>query len=621
MENLQHFHPTVRAAALSLVPNAESSLEGVSNTFIPPGAPTTPVENPNWLEHVRFFFTKRDFGCMAHRFDLSNYNHVKRNVYQIWGITNSDVMPERTDQSGTQIRWAPVMKENFKTWMLNGCPYSGNNVPNIPVPPPSAIPEAGTGVRKDINSLNPQEIADLKKAFQGMMDTPIKDPFSYYSLASAHGLPEPYYCWHHFSGFLTWHRAYSAKFEEAMQKIVPGIRLPYWNISKGDPPAVLWEPPFDKYTYPTNFQVRIGTDNNNQPIYLLRGPQYENTPDGLSSKTTVRVSRETMMEGTPFGSTKVTLAYIHDLTANAMKNGKTFEDFAQWADGVGNAVEKAHDSSHLICGSNNGDMTYPDITAFDPIFWFTHAEYDRLFWIWQKVHGATTVEGIRQLMTGSDKAAQLTKARLLAEAATLQSKSLADVTLTEWVVPWVTYADEEKTIPTSGFTLTSMIDIRNLQTLHHDPVTGHNLWTTFTSYDYDSDDWGQVVESISPQLHFPSHGLAVGPGRRLTAPDEPVLALFSLSKLAHYRMNGPFTAFLTATRRGTDEKQIVDSVHVFNRASATCVKCQSNPLDISFGVHPFSTNFEYSAEFESVQGHEINPLGFGFPKLEIKLVN
>jgi hypothetical protein len=146
--------------------------------------------------------------------------------------------------------------------------------------------------------------------------------------------------------------------------------------------------------------------------------------------------------------------------------------------------------------------------------------------------------------------------------------------------------------------------------------------TTFTSYDYDSDNWGQEPLFTKSSLRFPSHGISTGPRlRAVSTDDDQVQALFSLSKVVHSRVIGPFSVDLIATHRRTREKQIVDTVHVFNRAEPTCTRCKANPLDISFGVRPFSTEFEYSVEFATIQGSKLNPLGLGFPKLEIKIVD
>jgi tyrosinase len=69
-------------------------------------------------------------------------------------------------------------------------------------------------------------------------------------------------------------------------------------------------------------------------------------------------------------------------------------------------LESPHNSIHLAVGGYdvptgpnsgdfsqvagaNGDMGENDTAAFDPIFYFYHCFVDRVFWLWQKRHGAT----------------------------------------------------------------------------------------------------------------------------------------------------------------------------------------------------------------------------------------
>jgi len=44
--------------------------------------------------------------------------------------------------------------------------------------------------------------------------------------------------------------------------------------------------------------------------------------------------------------------------------------------------------SGLITGAN-GDMGENETAAFDPIFFLHHCNVDRMFWVWQQMHGAT----------------------------------------------------------------------------------------------------------------------------------------------------------------------------------------------------------------------------------------
>jgi hypothetical protein len=47
-------------------------------------------------------------------------------------------------------------------------------------------------------------------------------------------------------------------------------------------------------------------------------------------------------------------------------------------------------------------MKTPDIAAFDPIFWFFHTNWERMWWSWQHRHKAVTLEAFRQTLESSD---------------------------------------------------------------------------------------------------------------------------------------------------------------------------------------------------------------------------
>jgi hypothetical protein len=52
------------------------------------------------------------------------------------------------------------------------------------------------------------------------------------------------------------------------------------------------------------------------------------------------------------------------------------------------SIVAAHDSGHVAIG---GTMPKHEIAAFDPIFWFFHPNWERLWWEWQQIMQATTL--------------------------------------------------------------------------------------------------------------------------------------------------------------------------------------------------------------------------------------
>ncbi|KAI9750729.1 MAG: hypothetical protein M4579_006330 [Chaenotheca gracillima] len=62
-------------------------------------------------------------------------------------------------------------------------------------------------------------------------------------------------------------------------------------------------------------------------------------------------------------------------------------DFTLW-----HSIEGIHNNLHVWCGGGamrepgQGNMTFPEVAAFDPIFWLHHCNVDRLFALWQALH-------------------------------------------------------------------------------------------------------------------------------------------------------------------------------------------------------------------------------------------
>jgi tyrosinase len=99
--------------------------------------------------------------------------------------------------------------------------------------------------RYDAGDKKPLE--DLICAWRGIKSLPASGPRSFFVLGGYHGEPFQYrktvdalspidsyaywggYCNHGNVLFPTWHRAYLYALEKALQSIVPGVMLPYWD--------------------------------------------------------------------------------------------------------------------------------------------------------------------------------------------------------------------------------------------------------------------------------------------------------------------------------------------------------------------------------------------------------
>jgi tyrosinase len=313
-----------------------------------------PIKNPTWMADIRFFFTPEDIDHMGERgIDLATYEGVKTNAVRIFGATEPPdaTMPPDPRDNWTQARW-----DTFKNWIVNEFPI-GTAIPQ-PVPPVAADAQR---VRKDSNTLDPDSIKLLKTAFEGIMGLPVDDPKSYFAQAGIHWLPPPTFCLHHENRYNPWHRTYLHSFEDALRSIpaCADVTLPYWDITSPIP-DFLYQPPFDKYTLPR----RIGEDFDAGYV--------------TSRYTASEVINNVEERGIPGQITEALSRSV-------------------WSQ-FNSVIIRAHDNGHLATGET---LAQQDVAAYDPIFWFFHANLDRLWWKWQQTLGATTLNGFLSTVMGS----------------------------------------------------------------------------------------------------------------------------------------------------------------------------------------------------------------------------
>ncbi|MFA0812345.1 tyrosinase family protein [Microbulbifer epialgicus] len=318
------------------------------------------IEKPTYIEHIRHFFTPEDKKCMGGLIDLTTYVGVRRSATKIYITTKNGFMPKG------RPRWSDERVKTFENWIVNECPR-GTDKPGTSMP----LPPQGLRVRRNISKLSEKELFKFKKAFQGILSKSPNDPQSYYQLAGIHWLPKPNaYCRHHENGYNPWHRIYLLKFEDALRSIegCEDVTMPYWDIQEREIPEALFEPPFDKFIYPETL-----TDLRNQ----VRAE---------AGKPTERLSRVEILKS------------LDDFTVSEdifeALGSAWWEKFNGWdsASRSTSGIIRAHDSGHLACGTTMEDQ---NVAAFDPIFWFFHCNWDRLWWQWQQQHDATSSESFR----------------------------------------------------------------------------------------------------------------------------------------------------------------------------------------------------------------------------------
>lgn len=331
-----------------------------------PGNPTAPVDNPTYMANIRHFFTSSDIGCMRARgIDLATYGGVKTNALRIYFRVEDGSMPPDPSR-----RWSEAKVRTFYNWIKAGYPRGTATAKALEAPAPSA-----TRLRRNITSLNADEITRLKTAFREIMARDPDDPTSYFHVAGLHWLPEPdLYCRHHENAYNPWHRLYMNRFEDVLRS-VPGcedITMPYWDITDPVVPAVLFEEPFASYTYQRDLEPLEGD------------PFKAGTPTDRYDAKTIAAglhSPDIMMKQ----NIDTALGHSH------------WEKFNGWAEGqrTQDGIIRAHDNGHNVSGPT---MQNQDVAAFDPIFWFFHCNWDRLWWRWQQAYGATTVAAFRTHM-------------------------------------------------------------------------------------------------------------------------------------------------------------------------------------------------------------------------------
>jgi hypothetical protein len=318
------------------------------------------VANPTWYSDIRFMFTQTDIGHMGKQsLDLTSYESVVANAGDIYGQVAAGNMPPGAPWKTNHPDWITT----FLNWMTNGYPKGTNPaLSNTNASLTAMVVSSAKRVRKEITSLSQTELDTLEKAFSGILAKDNTDPNSYFVQTGHHWLPSPVHCQHHVPAYNPWHRAYMISFENALRS-VPGcenVTLPYWDITMPFP-EVLKHPPFDTYTLPEDIGQGFKAG------YATTRFAYD-------------VIQQNLLE----------MSVTDDLNRALTKTD--WEDFhGLFAGALNNTIIAAHDSAHNSIGPT---MSNPLVAAFDPVFWFFHANWDRLFWKWQKQMNATTLNGL-----------------------------------------------------------------------------------------------------------------------------------------------------------------------------------------------------------------------------------
>ena len=207
--------------------------------------------------------------------------------------------------------------------------------------------------RRSVDHLTSGQLASVRQAITATQA--ISDERGYQYWAGVHGLPLPMYCQHGTSLFLPWHRAYLCLFEKALQDVVPGTTLAWWDWTTGRDqgvPAVFAE------------------------------PHVSGAPNPLFSSPIQLSGREP-------GGPAVTERKPGEREAPPLPDPARIEQILGLGDFLDfqTQLEDVHNGVHEWVAGTMGDIA---TAAYDPLFWAHHAMIDRLWRLWQVAHPAAS---------------------------------------------------------------------------------------------------------------------------------------------------------------------------------------------------------------------------------------
>jgi tyrosinase len=214
--------------------------------------------------------------------------------------------------------------------------------------------------RKNASALSAEELAALREAVRLAVER--GDSRGYGHFASLHGIPDPGFCEHRNQLFLPWHRGYLYHLEQALQDLVPGVTLPWWDWSEGT-------------QLPEAFAVDDVDGSPNPlasaPIVLPGGVREPDWPERTS-----RAPGEftTWLPGGELPTEEVVQFAL---------DAANFDDLTT-------RLENLHNAVHMWVG---GEMQDQRFASFDPVFWAHHTMVDRLWALWQLKHPGDNPRG------------------------------------------------------------------------------------------------------------------------------------------------------------------------------------------------------------------------------------
>eukprot|EP00039_Didymoeca_costata_P030200 m.28312 g.28312 ORF g.28312 m.28312 type:complete len:676 (+) comp7993_c0_seq1:98-2125(+) len=384
------------------------------------------IQNPVWSTDIEELFSKPRWvpagserentagmwvDCMKGDVNLSSYttstnkegeeiDGVKEQAVEIYRHLRSRMMP-----IGENPMYFPESAlEMFRRWVNNGSPekvgykITKRNIIPAPKPAPPLLH------RKDILSLSPSELYELR--------CKLEDNFKLFEVFDENGDKTPwqvigdlhrFWCLHHQEGFLPWHRCYMKAFEKIL-----GMPLPYWNwtaqdVSQYGVPQCFLDETYvrDGETRPNPLRWARALDGKSHALVMYKdakqkwkyptppAPYNKSEPTSwiqtppefyLDSKSDAFKAK--MLELDTYAS-QVLWAMHFDTWSKREGTGMPWDEgdprFPDRDIDFDGAFEIPHDNMHSWLGPDTTSNKTPGCV---PIFWFFHANIDRMFEIW-----------------------------------------------------------------------------------------------------------------------------------------------------------------------------------------------------------------------------------------------